>query len=85
MFVYNISKSTVLTSSQSYFLDFDYAANHIVQCTSKQLADTPTEIPLQEIVVFCGPSGSGKSSLAIDTILAEGQRRCVEDSVLRFG
>ena len=35
-------------------------------------------IPLQEVVVFCGPSGSGKSSLAIDTILAEGQRRCVE-------
>ena len=35
-------------------------------------------IPLQEVVIFCGPSGSGKSSLAIDTILAEGQRRCVE-------
>ena len=36
------------------------------------------KIPLQEVVVFCGPSGSGKSSLTIDTILAEGQRRCVE-------
>jgi len=35
-------------------------------------------IPLHTVVVFCGPSGSGKSSLAIDTILAEGQRRCVE-------
>ena len=28
--------------------------------------------------VFCGPSGSGKSSLALDTIYAEGQRRYVE-------
>ena len=35
-------------------------------------------IPLKQVVIFCGPSGSGKSSLAIDTILAEGQRRCVE-------
>ncbi len=36
------------------------------------------EIPLHELVVFVGPSGSGKSSLAIDTLLAEGQRRCIE-------
>ncbi len=36
------------------------------------------EIPLRELVVFVGPSGSGKSSLAIDTLLAEGQRRCIE-------
>ena len=35
-------------------------------------------IPLQKLVVFVGPSGSGKSSLAIDTLLAEGQRRCIE-------
>ena len=35
-------------------------------------------IPLQRLVVFVGPSGSGKSSLAIDTLLAEGQRRCIE-------
>ena len=31
-----------------------------------------------EMTVFCGPSGSGKSSLAMDTIYAEGQRRYVE-------
>jgi excinuclease ABC subunit A len=35
-------------------------------------------IPLKQLVVFVGPSGSGKSSLAIDTLLAEGQRRCIE-------
>ena len=36
------------------------------------------EIPRDELVVFTGLSGSGKSSLAFDTIYAEGQRRYVE-------
>jgi excinuclease ABC subunit A len=36
------------------------------------------EIPRDEMNVFCGPSGSGKSSLAMDTLYAEGQRRYVE-------
>ena len=35
-------------------------------------------IPKHKLVVFTGPSGSGKSSLAFDTIYAEGQRRYVE-------
>src|SRR5688572_2958721 len=35
-------------------------------------------IPKHELVVFTGPSGSGKSSLAFDTLYAEGQRRYVE-------
>ena len=35
-------------------------------------------IPLGQMTVFSGPSGSGKSSLAIDTLYAEGQRRYVE-------
>ena len=35
-------------------------------------------IPLHSLVLLTGPSGSGKSSLAIDTILQEGQRRCFE-------
>lgn len=37
-----------------------------------------TDIQRNGITVFCGPSGSGKSSLAMDTIYAEGQRRYVE-------
>ncbi len=37
-----------------------------------------TEIDRDKMTVFCGPSGSGKSSLAMDTIYAEGQRRYVE-------
>ncbi len=36
------------------------------------------DIPKKQLVVFTGPSGSGKSSLAFDTIYAEGQRRYVE-------
>src|SRR5512142_1335924 len=35
-------------------------------------------IPKHELVIFTGPSGSGKSSLAFDTLYAEGQRRYVE-------
>ena len=36
------------------------------------------EIPKEKLVVITGPSGSGKSSLALDTLYAEGQRRYVE-------
>ena len=36
------------------------------------------EIPKNKLVVMTGVSGSGKSSLAFDTIFAEGQRRYVE-------
>jgi excinuclease ABC subunit A len=36
------------------------------------------ELPRDRLIVFTGPSGSGKSSLAFDTIYAEGQRRYVE-------
>jgi excinuclease ABC subunit A len=36
------------------------------------------DIPRQQLVVLCGLSGSGKSSLALDTLYAEGQRRYIE-------
>jgi excinuclease ABC subunit A len=36
------------------------------------------ELPHRRLIVITGPSGSGKSSLAFDTIYAEGQRRYVE-------
>jgi excinuclease ABC subunit A len=42
------------------------------------LKDITVEIPRDSLVVFTGVSGSGKSSLAFDTIYAEGQRRYVE-------
>ena len=42
------------------------------------LKSVDARIPREKMSVFCGPSGSGKSSLAMDTIYAEGQRRYVE-------
>ena len=42
------------------------------------LKNIDLDIPRRAFVVFTGPSGSGKSSLAFDTIYAEGQRRYVE-------
>ena len=42
------------------------------------LKNVSLEIPRDKLVVFTGLSGSGKSSLAFDTLYAEGQRRYVE-------
>ena len=42
------------------------------------LKNIDVEIPRDKLVVVTGLSGSGKSSLAFDTIYAEGQRRYVE-------
>ena len=36
------------------------------------------DIPQHKLVVICGVSGSGKTSLALDTLYAEGQRRYIE-------
>ena len=42
------------------------------------LQDVDVDLPRNQLVVLTGLSGSGKSSLAFDTIYAEGQRRYVE-------
>ena len=42
------------------------------------LKNLTVELPREKLIVFTGLSGSGKSSLAFDTIYAEGQRRYVE-------
>ncbi len=50
----------------------------IVGAKEHNLKNVSLEIPKNELIVFTGVSGSGKSSLAFDTIFAEGQRRYVE-------
>ncbi|MBW4472108.1 MAG: excinuclease ABC subunit UvrA [Stenomitos rutilans HA7619-LM2] len=64
----------------------DHPASHaIAQNTIRirgarqhNLKDIDLELPRDRLIVFTGVSGSGKSSLAFDTIFAEGQRRYVE-------
>jgi excinuclease ABC subunit A len=56
------------------------ALDHIIVTGARQhnLKNINLEIPKNKFVVFTGVSGSGKSSMAMDTIYAEGQRRYVE-------
>ena len=57
-----------------------HAARHIVIRGAHQnnLKHLDLDLPLNELIVVTGVSGSGKSSLAFDTLYAEGQRRYVE-------
>jgi len=62
------------------------SADHVVQrdritvrgAREHNLKDVDLDLPRDALIVFTGLSGSGKSSLAFDTIYAEGQRRYVE-------
>lgn len=51
---------------------------HIQGAREHNLRNVTLDIPRDKMIVFTGLSGSGKSSLAFDTIFAEGQRRYVE-------
>ncbi|MCB1857675.1 MAG: excinuclease ABC subunit UvrA [Gammaproteobacteria bacterium] len=51
---------------------------HIRGARTHNLKDIDLTLPRDKLIVFTGLSGSGKSSLAFDTIYAEGQRRYVE-------
>ncbi len=42
------------------------------------LQDVDLDLPHRRLIAFCGVSGSGKTSLALDTLYAEGQRRYIE-------
>ncbi len=56
----------------------DHTHIHIRGARQHNLKNIDLTIPRDHLVVFSGVSGSGKSSLAFDTIFAEGQRRYVE-------
>src|SRR4030095_8371274 len=45
---------------------------------NNNLKNFDLDLPLRHLIVVTGPSGSGKSSLAFDTLFAEGQRRYIE-------
>jgi excinuclease ABC subunit A len=68
------------TKSKENEHEFDLGAEKIVIKGAKthNLKNISLEIPRNKMVVFTGLSGSGKSSLAFDTIFAEGQRRYIE-------
>ena len=51
---------------------------YIKGANQHNLKDLDVDFPKQSLTVVTGPSGSGKSSLALDTVFAEGQRRYVE-------
>ncbi len=58
--------------------DYTYDAIHVRGARQNNLKNLDLAIPLNELVVVTGVSGSGKSSLVFDTLYAEGQRRYVE-------
>ena len=68
-----VKKSPKKEQGQSYIthLCVEGACQH-------NLKNVSAKLPREKMTVFCGPSGSGKSSLALDTVYAEGQRRYVE-------
>jgi excinuclease ABC subunit A len=50
----------------------------VKRAAQHNLKDIDVELPRNKVIVITGPSGSGKSSLAFDTLFAEGQRRYIE-------
>src|SRR4051794_216987 len=51
---------------------------HIRGARTHNLQNIDLDIPRNRLIVITGPSGSGKSSLAFDTLFAEGQRQYIE-------
>ena len=50
----------------------------ILGARQNNLKDLALDLPREQLIAITGVSGSGKSSLALDTLYAEGQRRYVE-------
>ena len=68
--VQNTDNQLPITNNQSYI--------EVIGARAHNLRNVDVRIPRNRLVVITGVSGSGKSSLAFDTIYAEGQRRFME-------
>ena len=60
------------------FMKVNHSEIQILGAREHNLKNIDIELPRNSLIVFTGLSGSGKSSLAFDTIFAEGQRRYIE-------
>src|SRR5205807_713097 len=76
----HVSQATLTTTPGRYFSTLQMPITNITVRGARQhnLQDIDVQIPRNTLTVITGLSGSGKSSLAFDTIYAEGQRRYVE-------
>jgi excinuclease ABC subunit A len=68
----------LLTMSDSLSLPFEIPMIRVRGARTHNLKNIDVDLPRNKLVVITGLSGSGKSSLAFDTLYAEGQRRYVE-------
>ncbi|MGE0848560.1 MAG: excinuclease ABC subunit UvrA [Hyphomicrobiaceae bacterium] len=73
-----IAKSASIAAGRGVAPGDAHKTIHVRGAREHNLKNVDLEIPRDALVVFTGLSGSGKSSLAFDTIYAEGQRRYVE-------
>ena len=75
------SKGVAVSDQSSPLTDHQSTHNHFIEVIGARvhnLKNVDVRIPRNQLVVITGVSGSGKSSLAFDTIYAEGQRRFME-------
>ncbi|MBW2713979.1 MAG: excinuclease ABC subunit UvrA, partial [Deltaproteobacteria bacterium] len=72
----SVRKKTAPKSSSSRVQELNYI--QVKGACEHNLKNIHIDLPKKKLIVFTGVSGSGKSSLAFDTIFAEGQRRYVE-------
>ncbi|UYB37557.1 excinuclease ABC subunit UvrA [Arthrobacter koreensis] len=73
-----MSTATSLTSGHNPHPSGDLSRLVVKGAREHNLQNVDLDLPRDAMIVFTGLSGSGKSSLAFDTIFAEGQRRYVE-------
>src|SRR5262249_32682864 len=73
-----ISKAAPRADAKALFAGDVRKSIHVRGAREHNLKNIDLELPRDALIVFTGLSGSGKSSLAFDTIYAEGQRRYVE-------